>query len=143
MVCDVCFNFLTELKKKCNSLFFMKRVVTFTSTEAFLLHNNIHDFLIFFFFHTFVSFDAERLIFFSSFLYFGAGVMYAHIYIYIYGLFTLYFIFYYHIVTTNYVFILLYMMLYKHISYHTIPFCISLRNKCLVSFLLEFYVLQN
>lgn len=31
-------------------------------------------------------------------------------------------------------FILLYMMLYKHISYHKIPFCTSLRNKCLVSF---------
>lgn len=68
-------------------------------------------------------------------LFFGAGVMYAHIYIYI-QVFTLYFIFCYHIVTSNYVyvFILLYMVLYKHISYHKIPFCISLRNKCLVSF---------
>lgn len=70
--------------------------------------------------------------------------MYAHIYIYryVYVLFTLYF-FCYHIVTSKYVFILLYMMLYKHISYHKSQFCIFIRNKYLVSFVLDFLTLTK
>lgn len=91
---------------------------------------------------SFHTFDGRIIDHFFIFLYSYVLAQASCMHIYIYGLFTLYF-FCYHIVTGNYVFILLYMMLYKHISYHKIPFCIFIRNKYLVSFVLDFLSLTK
>ncbi len=100
----------------------------------FLPQNNHHDFLVLFVI-SYIKCQSSWS-FASSILCFGAGVMYAHIYmdclrctIFSVTMMLLPIMF----------FILLYMVLYKHISYHKIPFCISIRNKCLVSFSLEFF----